>query len=361
MTTGGAGIFGRTPQPQRTDTVVVVGACIPERREYARRLAASRRLTLVPARQMEDPSGALRTALHLNAWLPDSAGLLLEYPARTPARDIVGELTDEETGTSLRELICVVDAAHLLADLSSAELVPVDRDDEDGTFVMAPRAELIVTQIEFASTVVLTNCHRLGAEEREVLRALVSHLSPQARIELSDSTRTAQHPAHTTPFPPEAYTREQTRPGWITLLNGEFAPAHRHSRVSALRYEQPRPFHPQRLADLLAARDSRGGGELLLRSAGFCHVSSRPHVTAQWNQVGDTLSLAPAALDHQLTAEDEPLAFGQDLALIGLDLDPEELARDLDAAALTDAELLAGPQVWTTFPDPFPTWHGVDG
>ncbi|WP_051297461.1 GTP-binding protein [Brevibacterium album] len=359
MFTGGAAAFGRTPQ--NTDAVAVVGACVPERREYARRLAAARRLTLVPAKQMEAPSEALSTALGLNAWLPDSTGLLLEYPTKTPARDIVGELTDEETGTSLRELVCVVDAAHLLTDLSSPELIPVDRDEDDGSFVMAPRAELIVTQIEFASTVVLTNCHRLGADERHLLRALVSHLSPQARVEQIDSTRSAQYPTHTEPFPPEAYTREQTRPGWITLLNGEFAPAHSHSRVSALRYEQPRPFHPQRLADLLATRDSRSSGELLLRSVGFCHVCSRPHVTAQWNQVGDTLSLAPAAIDHQLTAEDEPLAFGQDLAFIGLDLDPESLIRDLDAATLTDAELLAGPQVWATFRDPFPAWHGVGG
>jgi G3E family GTPase len=350
------------PATSGTDVIAVVGACTPERREYARRLAASRHMTLVPAGQLAgpaDPDETLRSALALNTRVPGSTGLVLEYPVETSARSIVADHTHEGSPTRLRELICIVDAAHLLADLTTTAHVPLGRSDAEGTPLTAPRAELIVTQIEFASTVVLTNCSLLRREEQDALRSLTSHLSPEAHVELASVTRRADYPNPGAGYATAPYTREQTRPGWIALLNDEFAPQHRHSRVSALRYEQMRPFHPRRLARALQSHEALGRGRLL-RSVGFCRLCSRPHITAQWGQVGGSFSLTPAALDSRLTAADEPLALGQDLALIGLDLDLRQLAEALDAAALTDAELLAGPEAWRTYPDPFPAWRGAD-
>lgn len=40
----------------------------------------------------------------------------------------------------------------------------------------------------------------------------------------------------------------------------------------------------------------------------------------------------------------------------GLGLDRTGLAAALDAAALADAELIAGPAAWHGFEDPFPAW-----
>lgn len=76
--------------------------------------------------------------------------------------------------------------------------------------------------------------------------------------------------------------------------------------------------------------------------------------------IGSLLTLSPAAFDHQYSAEDEPLAIGQDLALIGVNLDTGKIARAFDAAALTDQELTAGPALWSTFTDPFPEWSTAD-
>lgn len=49
-----------------------------------------------------------------------------------------------------------------------------------------------------------------------------------------------------------------------------------------------RPFHPQRLADVL---DKARG---LLRSKGFCWIASRPDIVAIWSQAGPNLVFEPA-------------------------------------------------------------------
>lgn len=96
---------------------------------------------------------------------------------------------------------------------------------------------------------------------------------------------------------------------------------------------------------------------MLVRSAGFCRLATRPHVTAQWEHAGRMFALNPLTGDDRLADDDELLAVGQDLALIGLRVEPNRLAAALDDAALTDAELAAGPTAWAGFADPFPVWQ----
>nr|WP_243752384.1 GTP-binding protein [Leucobacter weissii] len=131
-------------------------------------------------------------------------------------------------------------------------------------------------------------------------------------------------------------------------------------RVAALRYEQLRPFHPGRLLRLLNERVEPGEFGTIIRSAGFCRLATRPRVIAEWNHVGSMFSLEPLASDDRLLPDDEILALGQDLAVIGLDLRRRELVAALDEAALTDREAAAGPTSWAEFSDPFPAWHTAD-
>jgi G3E family GTPase len=376
-----------------TDAIAVVGVCTAERRAHARALALSRRMTLVPAQQIAQGSHVLASAVGLNALLRGSGGLVVEYPAGTPGHEVVGELADPRTGTALREVVCVVDGMHFWSDLWASDFVPVAQDrvvaygaaragggaegvggaagtggahrtgdtgdtgvtrtDPASEAALVARAELLVSQIEFASTVLLTNTRRMVEEDRSLLVALLGHLNPRARVVEDDATGgTAAAASGDRP----ALTQEQTGPGWVAILNDEFTPPQTHERITALRYVQMRPFHPQRLADclsrLLTGRDS---GQLV-RSVGFCRLATRPHVTAQWDHVGGMLSLTPAQHDHALSGDDEPLAFGQDLALIGVGLDPQSVRAELDAAALTNAELMSGPHVWARYRDPLPPW-----
>lgn len=347
----------------QVDAVAVVGACVPERQEYARRLARSRGSVMVPAHRVSQNPAVVDQTRDLLRRVPDHVGILVEYPMEIPAMDVIAELAGPGAETRLQDLICVVDVAHLLADLEGQVYVrlpfPAAEGEEDVAH-FASRAELIVTQIEFSSAVLLVNWQQLPRQRLSLVMALISHLSPQARLDLVDLDHgleeAGQEIAGTEP-----YSAEQTRAGWVSLLNRDFAPEFHSPAVGALRYEQLRLFHPGRLHDLLTEQLESGDFGLVLRSAGFCRLATRAHVTARWEQVGTQFSLTPLAFDHQLGEADELLAIGQELAFIGLGLDVEALRQALDSAALTDAELSAGPGLWATFPDVFPEWRAIDG
>lgn len=389
------------PLPRSTDAIAVVGVCPAERRAHSRSLALQTRMTLVPAGQTAQGAGTIGRALSLNAMLPASAGLVVEYPAGTPGHEVVGELADPETGTTLREVVCVVDASHFWTDIWASDFVPVAQDrviavgaarlqsatgsgaaptDPEAASALVGRSEVLVSQIEFASALVLVNAGGMTDEDRALLVGLLGHLNPQARVEVrgtgsgttadaaseAAASRGADSPdpataSATDPVVRTAFTQEQTAPGWVALLNDEFAPRREHRGITALRYVQMHPFHPDRLWRCLTRMLTDDDAGRLVRSVGFCHVATRPHVTAQWDHVGGMLSLTPAQHDRALTAHEEPLAFGQDLALIGVGLDPEAVRAGLDDALLTDDELLAGPRTWAHYRDPLPTWAGDRG
>lgn len=347
----------------RVDAVAVVGACVSERQEYARRLAHSRGRVMVPAHRVRQNPAVVDQARDLLRRVPGHAGMLVEYPMEIPAMDVVAELADPCGETRLQDLICVVDAAHLLGDLEGQDYVRLPfpaAEGEESVAHFSSRAELIVTQIEFASSVLLVNWQQLPHQRLSLVMALISHLSPQARLDLVDPEQSLDDAGQGITAA-EPYSAEQTRAGWVNLLNDHFAPEFLSAAVGALRYEQLRPFHPGRLHDLLTEQLESGEFGLVLRSAGFCRLATRAHVTAQWDQVGPQFSLTPLAFDHQLGEADELLAIGQDLAFIGLGLDVEALRQGLDRAALTDAELASGPELWASFPDSFPEWRTIGG
>lgn len=329
--------------------IAVVGACGPERLRYAKRLAASTNRAFFPASRLAGCPDPAQEAAVLASWTDPAAGAVVELPDEVPATELIGAFADQEERTRLVGLVCVVDAAHLLDDLRRDDYLPLRDADSGIAAPMTARALLTVMQIEYASTIVFVGWEALPPVELATIMALVSHLSPFARLRLH--RRTIEQAQATAP-----YTPGQSRPGWVSVLNGDFAPHMTDPRVSAFRYEQVRPLHPGRLMTLLD-RIEDGEFGVLVRSAGFCRLATRPHVTAQWEHAGQMFSLNPLAGDDRLADDEELLAVGQDLALIGLRLDPDRLTAALDDAALTDAELAAGPTAWAGFSDPFPLWQ----
>ncbi|MGJ9374412.1 GTP-binding protein [Nesterenkonia sp. CF4.4] len=362
--------------------VAVMGACGPERKDFAAALAQQRGSVLLQADRVAADETALDSALRLLQMVPSSTELVVEYPLASASTEVIGSLTaadpdsegdgggggtdwgpggdpgwDREPRVRLAEVVCVVDAAHLLDDLFRDDYVVLEADHRwthPGELAYVCRAEVIVKQIEYASTVMLMNWRRIDPGELAMLAALVAHLSPQAQVRFSGEPE-ALTECSTGP----GYAGEEARAGWTCLLNGNFHPRRRHARVSAFRYEQHRPFHPGRLKQLLDLRVEAEDFGRVIRSAGFARLATRPDITGQWEHIGQIISLAPLAFHHQLEHPEEMLAFGQDIAFIGMDLDPAGLAAALDEATLTDAELMAGPQLWRTFGDPFPLWQWV--
>lgn len=332
------------------EVIAVIGACAAERRNYAEQLAHMRGSASLSAECIAEDPTKVHTALR-----GAKQDLVIEFPLQIPALHVIGELTDTDASVELTDVVCLVDAVDLFADLTSDEYVQVSGHDEGGSAIFASRAELVVTQIEYCSASVLINTGQLSADELNLLLSLISHLAPKARLDLAETAFSSSFAG-----PLGAFSDEQTHAGWVSLLNGDFAPQFEDPRITAVRYEQLRPLHPGRIQEVICRYTHSCDRGMLLRSAGFVHMATRAHITAHWNQVGGSLSLFPAAFDHQLSAEDEPLAFGQDLALIGIDLDTDRLTEDLDWAALTNLELAQGPTLWATFPDPFPEWRTAD-
>lgn len=338
-----------------TKVIAVVGSCAPERARYTEQLARAADGMHVSARRLSLAPDPLDEACALAPWANTPAGAVAEFPTTTIMTELIGALADPAAHLDLTAIVCVVDAAHLLRDLARDDYAhhraaPWQR---DAGIRYTARAMLAVTQIEYASMVVLVNWEALSTPDLSTTMALVSSLSPQARLRLD-------HDGVAAPEATESYASTQERPGWVALLNGDFNPHMTDRRITGLRYEHLRPLHPERLQTLLDDRIEQGEFGTVLRSAGFCHFATRPGIVGEWNHVGSMISFEPLALAARHHDADEVLAIGQDLAIIGLDLDVTALTAALDDAALTDDEFATGPEAWAKFPDPYPAWDTAD-
>ncbi len=330
-------------QPQ--DVIAVVGSCAPERFGAARRLAQRTESPFIPASRLAMCAEPIPEAASLVQWTASRRRTVVEFPTITSMTDLIATLSDTaESGTRLLDIICVIDAAHILDDLRRDDyIVRRSMQSAEGR----SRSLITVEQIEFASTALLVGWEALSTPDLSTVMALISHLSPLARLRLHGAG-----PEHVAPFAP--HTADHERPGWVGILNDDFSPHMTDPRVSFLRYERLRPMHPERLSRLLDERVAAGAFGTVLRSAGFCRLASRPRITGRWEHVGQMFSLHPLLSDHGLAAEDDAAIFGQNLAFIGLDLDRAALVEALDAAVLDDDEFAAGPHAWARLSDPFP-------
>ncbi|WP_221584828.1 GTP-binding protein [Microbacterium sp. G2-8] len=335
----------------QVDVIAVTGTCTPERARYAAQHAETSSRTLVTAARIGMSPDPVAEAQALIPWTDQPGGSVVEFPAAIPPTEIIGRFAHPASTGRLVGLTCVVDAMHLLDDLAREDYVV--RPGEDGDREFRSRALATATQIEYATTVVLAGWEPLPTPDLSVVLAVVSALSPRARIRLDP----APFPAPEVAVPMPAV---QDRPGWIAVLNHDFAPHMTDARVAAAHIESTRPFHPARLS-LLLDEIEQGRFGTILRSAGFCRLATRPGVTAHWEHVGAMLSFPPVASDGDLGDDEELLTAGHDLAFFGLDLDRAALGRALDAASLTDDEFAAGPDAWATYEDPFPAWEDVPG
>lgn len=294
------------------ETVTITGVCAAERRRYARHAAVA------AARQGR------------------------------AARDLPADADPAVIHTTLHtdETLSVVDARHALDDLRGPQ--PLRQAADDSRSDSGARARLFAQFVEHARAVVIVNWEQVPTLELSLLMTLVSHLGPTARIRLSrgaaDDLHALAHDSLVDP-PPSG-----ERPGWTRILNDLHDPFLTDRRVVSLRYEQLRPFHPARLMHALDLLDSGRHG-ILLRSVGMCRIASRAHTIARWEHAGSAVWIDPQIGDDGFAE------VGQDLALTGIDLHAAAVRHVLDDAALTDAELAAGPDAWADFDDPLPTWH----
>ncbi|MFD4441476.1 GTP-binding protein [Nocardia sp. NPDC058519] len=242
----------------------------------------------------------------------------------------------------LDTMVTVVDASTFLAELVRGQAL-AERDLEAGEGDARSIADLLVDQVEFADVLLINKTDLVSANAAATVEATVRRLNPRAHVlrtekgvvGLSEVLATGRY------NPLVAAESE----GWDEELAGGHTPETEEYGISSITFIADRPFHPQRLADVLARM--RG----MLRSKGFCWIASRPELAAIWSQAGPNITFEPGAWWSELE-----VPAGQELVFIGVRLDAPTVRRQLDAALLTDAEFAAGTSAWAGYPDPFPAW-----
>lgn len=245
----------------------------------------------------------------------------------------------------LDTMVTVVDCATFLPELAAGDRLD-EREMEAEGGEHRSISDLLVDQVEFADVVVLGKADLVTDQVRGAVEAMVRRLNPRADVVVGDRGAVPlERVVGTGLFDHEAASAVA---GWDDELLGGHVPETEEYGISSTVFRSDRPFHPTRLAQVLA--DLRG----VLRSKGFCWIASRPEFLAVWSQAGPNLVIEPA----QYWEADGATALGpsQEVVLIGVRLDVPAVHGLLGSALLTDGELAQGSGAWRGFPDPLPTW-----
>lgn len=284
----------------------------------------------------------------------------------------------DEQGRSLADvarldtMVTVVDGVNFLQDYQAAESL-ASRGETLGEEDERSITDLLIEQIEFADVILISKIDLISHHERLELSAILERLNAQAKIipmvmgqvalgEILDTGRFD-------------FERAAQAPGWLQELRGEHVPETEEYGIASTAYRARRPFHPQRFFNLIDREWTNGK---LLRSKGFFWLASKPEEAGSWSQAGGLMRHGFAGRwwrfvpKNQWPQDAENTAAimknwlastgdcRQELVFIGQNIDFPQLAAQLDACLLTDAEMAQGVEAWRQLPDPFGPWHEED-
>lgn len=278
----------------------------------------------------------------------------------------------DEEGRSLSDyaqldtLVTVIDAANFQRDYQSHEDL-VDRElglsEDDRRNIV----DLLIDQVEFANIILINKADLVSKQELEQLYAVIQHLNPKAQIlESSFGKVDLKQVLGTGLFDMDSASAHT---GWLETPRGEIHSEVDEYGVQSFTYQARRPFHPERLWRALDRDDS--WLEHVLRSKGFAWLASQHNIANLWSHAGISMRFDPAGYWWAATKSEEwnidqkqkreiisryDGQYGdrrQELVFIGRDMDETLIRRILDRCLLQDSEWLDGPEVWSTYPDPF--------
>lgn len=282
---------------------------------------------------------------------------------------------EDEEGNSLSQvaeldtMVTVVDAGNFMKDFGSWDDLADRRiglsDKDDRNIV-----DLLVDQIEFANVVVINKVDLISPYDLEQLEQVIRRLNPNAEM----------IPAREGQVPLEAImgtgrfqlSEAEASPEWLAVPRGEEQTETEEYGISHFVYRRDRPFHPQRLTQVLDDELDEGLFAGVLRSKGLMWIASRNDWAYDWSQAGCSIRMNPAGYwwaaapeeswpeDEQLIAEISAKLSGlhgdrhQELVFIGHGMDQARVTEILDRCLLTDLEFVQGPDRWANFEDPLP-------
>lgn len=259
----------------------------------------------------------------------------------------------------------VVDAEVFEGILGDAD-VDAEELGSDAPGATKPIEDILMDQIEFSDVLVLNKCDLLTEDEKDRVEAALGELKPDAEIHRTEFGRVSPDDILGT----GRFDFDETgnSAGWIQRLKGgedetrghedghDHDHEHRHPDekygISSFVYRRSRPFHPSRLKEFLDDLP-----DSVVRAKGFVWLPQSETFSVALNVAANEYRLAVAGKwiaelpeekreemldDNPVLREEWDEEYGDrgaQLVFIGVDIDREAIARELDNCLLTDEEM----------------------
>ena len=309
---------------------------------------------------MLDEVGRLADRREFDYLLVESSGISEPIPvAQTFAMGFEDADFDPTDTYALDTMVTVVNAHSFWESFDSGSSLTTDELAGDSGRVPE---EVLLDQIEFCDVLLLNKCDLVPDDALDEIETVLETLQPRAEIVRTEfGTVDPETILGTDRFDFEA---AQNSAGWKHELQHDHHhdPQEEHG-VTSFTYEQRRPFHPERIAVLLADLPAE-----LIRAKGFFWSAGREDVAMGVDKAGTSvragpsgqwLATLPEAEREQYFAarpglkEDWDEEWGDRmtrLVFIGREFESETLIDRLDDCVLTDSEM---DDDWDTYADPF--------
>lgn len=267
---------------------------------------------------------------------------------------------DEENNIDLSKwsyidtMVTVVDAFNFFKDFGSPETL-MDRELTDTEEDTRSIVNLLTDQVEFANVIILNKTDLVSSENLGFLKATIKELNSTAHI--IESTFSQVNPKEILNTKLFSFEEAEQSAGWIEELNKEeHTPETEEYGISSFVYESNFPFDPIRFWKYVQHEFPSN----IIRSKGLFWMASRPSQALIWNQAGGSLMADSAGSWWASMSKENRISYpsylnnqdlieskwdnrfgdrGNEIVIIGHNLNQEEIQVALDACLATEEEL----------------------
>ena len=310
---------------------------------------------------MLDEVGRLADERDFDYLVVESSGISEPIPvAQTFARGFEDAEFDPTGVYDLDTMVTVLDAHSFWQGFESGQALTDDAVEPQDNRVPE---EALMDQIEFCDVLLLNKCDLVPDEELDEIEAVLRTLQPRAKIIRTEHGRV--DPGEILGTGRFDFDQASQSAGW----KHELQEGHHHEAAAAEHgvgsfvFKADRPFHPERIAALLADLPDE-----IIRAKGFFWSAGREDVAMGVDKAGQSVRAGPKGTwiatlpkveqERYFAArpgikddwDDQWGDRGIQLVFIGRGHDEDALVDRLEDCLLSDAEMDAD---WEGYPDPF--------
>ena len=257
--------------------------------------------------------------------------------------------------TRLDTLVTMVDGVNFEKILESAENVQDSGEavgeDDDRTL-----ATLLCDQVEFANVILLNKCDIVDEETLVRIESILKKMNPEAKVHRTTRSDIPLDVVMNT----DSFDLDEAEsaPGWMKVMRGEPMKSELEEYgVSSFVYRRRKPFHPNRLHDLVCKDHPLPA---VVRSKGYCWLAHENDVSFMWSSAGVIYDVLPNDrwyasypfddwledddnVDPALILRDFEGRYGdrrQEIVIIGHEMDVKKVEAELDKALMKDGEMI---------------------